>query len=46
MISSIEVTLSIYTHLTKFKEEQAIHMLDKHLRENKKESEKRLLRAL
>ena len=44
--TDIEVTLSIYTHLTKFKEEQAIQMLDKHLKEIKKEPEKRLLRVL
>ncbi|MBR3177978.1 MAG: tyrosine-type recombinase/integrase [Clostridia bacterium] len=44
--TDIEVTLSIYTHLTKFKEEQAIQMLDKHLKEIKTEPEKRLLRVL
>ena len=44
--TDIEVTLSIYTHLTKFKEEQAIQMLDKHLKETKKESKKPLLRVL
>ena len=44
--TDIEVTLSIYTHLTKFKEEQAIQMLDKHLKEIIKEPEKRLLRVL
>ena len=44
--TDIEVTLSIYTHLTKFKEEQAIQMIDQHLKEKKKEPEKRLLRAI
>ena len=44
--TDIEVTLSIYTHLTKFKEEQAIQMLDKHLKEAKKEPRKPLLRVL
>ena len=44
--SDIEVTLEIYTHLSKFKEEQAIRALDEHLRERKKEPEIRLLRAL
>ena len=44
--TDIEVTLSIYTHLTKFKEEQAIQMLDKHLKETKKEPKKPLLRVL
>ena len=44
--TDIEVTLSIYTHLTKFKEEQAIQMLDKHLKETKKEPRKPLLRVL
>lgn len=44
--SDIEVTLEIYTHLSKFKEEQAIRALDEHLKERKKEPEKRLLRVL
>ena len=44
--TDIEVTLSIYTHLTKFKEEQAIQLLDKHLREANKEPRKPLLRVL
>ena len=44
--SDIEVTLEIYTHLSKFKEEQVICALDEHLKERKKEPEKRLLRVL
>lgn len=44
--TDIEVTLSIYTHLTKYKEEQAIQMLDNHLKGTKKETSKRLLRVL
>lgn len=44
--TDVEVTLSIYTHLTKFKEEQAIQKLDEHIREKKNEPEKRLLRVL
>lgn len=44
--ADVEVTLSIYTHLTKFKEEQAIQKLDEHIREKKNEPEKRLLRVL
>ena len=44
--SDIEVTLEIYTHLSKFKEEKAIQALDEHLKERKKEPEIRLLRAL
>lgn len=44
--SDIEVTLEIYTHLSKFKKEQAIRALDEHLKERKKEPEIRLLRAL
>ena len=42
----IWIGLSIYTHLTKYKEEQAIQMFDKHLKERKNEPEKRLLRVL
>lgn len=41
--TDVEVTLSIYTHLTKFKEEQAIQKLDEHIREKKNEPVKRLL---
>ena len=33
--SDIEVTLEIYTHLSKFKEEKAIRALDEHLKERK-----------
>ncbi len=44
--SDIEVTLEIYTHLSKFKEEQAIRALDEHLKERKKEPEICLLRVL
>ena len=44
--SDIEVTLEIYTHLSKLKEEEAIQALDEHLKERKKEPEIRLLRAL
>ena len=44
--SDIEVTLEIYTHLSKFKEEQAIRALDEHLKERKKEPDIRLLRVL
>lgn len=44
--TDVEVTLSIYTHLTKFKEEQAIQKLDEHIRKKKNEPEKRLLRVL
>ena len=44
--SDIEVTLEVYTHLSKFKEDQAIRALDEHLKERKKEPEMRLLRAL
>lgn len=44
--TDIEVTLSIYTHLTKYKEEQAIQMFDKHIKERKNEPEKRSLRVL
>ena len=36
--TDVEVTLSIYTHLTKFKEEQAIQKLDEHIREKKNSS--------
>jgi len=43
--TDVEVTLSIYTHLTKFKEEQAIQKLDEHIGEKKNEPEKRLLRV-
>jgi hypothetical protein len=38
--------LSIYTHLTKYKEEQAIQVLDKHLNERNNEPQKPLLRVL
>ena len=44
--SDIEVTLEVYTHLSKFKEDKAIRALDEHLKERKKETEIRLLRAL
>ena len=44
--SDIEVTLEIYTHLSKFKEEQAIQALDEHLKERKKDPEICLLRVL
>ena len=44
--TDVEVTLSIYTHLTKFKEEQAIQKLDEHIREKKNEPVKRLLHVL
>ena len=44
--SDIEVTLEVYTHLSKFKEDKAIRSLDEHLKERKKEPEIRLLRAL
>ena len=44
--SDIEVTLEVYTHLSKFKEEKSIQALDEHLKERKKEPEIRLLRAL
>ena len=44
--SDIEVTLEIYTYLSKFKEEKAIQALDEHLKERKKEPEIRSLRAL
>ena len=44
--SDIEVTLEVYTHLSKFKEDKAIRALDEHLKERKKEPEIRLLRAL
>ena len=44
--SDIEVTLEVYTHLSKFKEDKAIRALDEHLKERKKEPKIRLLRAL
>ena len=44
--ADVEVTLSIYTHLTKYKEEQAIQVLDKHLNERNNELQKPLLRVL
>ncbi len=44
--ADVEITLSIYTHLTKYKEEQAIQVLDKHLNERNNEMQKPLLRVL
>ena len=41
-----DIQVSIYTHLTKYKEEQAIQVLDKHLNERNNEPQKPLLRVL
>ena len=44
--TDVEVTLAIYTHLTKYKEEQAIQVLNQHIKEKKNDPSKRLLRVL
>ena len=44
--SDIEVTLEIYTHLSKYKEEKAIRALDEHIKERQKEPKICVLRAL